>query len=421
MSELVLPFIGGEHPFSPQDFEAIEMAAVLMDAESEKKKKETFLGIYKTYLPLWVVSIDGRNGVMVEGLILTSDKFRMRRFDKVINLNPHELSAESLDDFINKLRHYESQINAYQKEIKIELDGYLNPTIAAEIRELFTYITRQTVHQFMIMSKRLSQESAELMFAPIISAYHVNVQKILHDFYQIPLIVNSQLGRLFDEFQKVTRNYVNKVNELSQKAGLVKEDDSFKVQNRMTNNLVNELLSFRDTKDRNIKKLQGLWNEIQQLNGKIQQGYVNLLSSIFKTKSQILELGAPFQDTTRRGAATSILLPIYLSIFREKRNRITYFPPLILNFTKKKELTRPKGLTMLKDQLENQYSKALPPGISEIEDQNFLLKPDTQQLFNDGVHKLRETKIIDSKTYVRVMDAFNEFFQKAGAPPKTRL
>ena len=114
-------------------------------------------------------------------------------------------------------------------------------------------------------------------------------------------------------------------------------------------------------------------------------------------------------------------MPIYLAIFQEKKNRVAYFTPHILNFTKKKELTRPKGFSQLKNQFDHQYHKKVPPGISELEELNLLVQPNTQQLFNDGVHKLRETEIIDSKTYVRVMDAYNEFFQKAQGPPKTRL
>ena len=425
MVDLILPFIGGEHPFSPADFEAIEMASVLMDAESERKKKETFLGIYKTYLPLWIISIDGRNGIMVEALILNTDHFRMRRFDKATDLDPQrDLTPGTIDDFISKLRHYESRINAYQKETSIKLDGYLNPSIAAEVRLLFDYLEQRNIHEFMIMSKRLSQQSAELMCAPIISAFHVDVQKIIHDFYQIPIIINSQLQELFSEFGNVTREYVSKVRDLSQKTSMVKPDDTFKTQNRMANNLTNELLSFRDAKNRSIKHLRGQWDEISNINEKIQHGYLNLISSVFKTKSQVLELGAPLDRASQRGEAFSVLMPIYLAIFKEKKNRVAYFPPLILNFAKKKDLTRPKGLETLKHQMDHAYTKKLPPGISEIEDQNLLSQPSTQQLFNDGVHKLRETKIIDSKTYVRIMDAYNEFFQKAyasGTPPKTQL
>jgi hypothetical protein len=271
------------------------------------------------------------------------------------------------------------------------------------------------------MSKRLSQESAELMCAPIINAYHVDVQKILRDLYEIPQIVNSQVQEIFSQFEKVSRDFVEKVRELSQKADMVKPDDPFKVQNRMASNLTNELLSFRDAKNRNIKHLQDQWKEIKHLNEDIQLGYLNLISSVFKTKSEILELGAPFENANRQGAAVSILMPIYLALFKEKKDRIAYFPPLILNFAKKKDLTRPKELKELKSQLEHNFSKKLPPGISEIDAQNLLTKPNTQQLFNDGVHKLRETDIINSKTYVRIMDAYNEFFEKAAGPPKTQL
>lgn len=421
MTETVLPFIGGEHPFSPDDFSAIEMATILMDAENEIKKKETFSGIYKTYLPLWVISIDGQNCIMVEALMLNSDYFRMRRFDKALELQPdRDLAPAPLDDFISKLRHFESRINAFQKEAKIELNGYLDPTIASEVRLLFDNLEQINVHHFMIMAKRLSKESAELMIAPIISAFHADVQKILRDFYQIPLIVNTHLQELFHQFDTVTGNYIQKVRELSEKANSVKIDDTYKTQNAIVNNLTNELTSFKDAKDRSIKSIHQKWDEIRQLNEKIQGGYLELLAHVFKTKYQILELTAPFTGA-RRGEAISVLMPIYLAIFKEKKNRVAYFPPLILNFSKKKELSRPKGLQTFKNQLDHNFSKQLPPGISEMEDQNKLFKPNTQQLFNDGVHLLRETNIIDSKTYVRIMDAYNEFFRKASGPPKTQL
>lgn len=410
----MLPYIGGEHPFTRVDFEGIEMASVLMGAEYEKKKKEKFLGIYKTYLPLWIISIDGINGIMVESLILNTNHFQMRRFDKAIELNPErDLASGSTDDFISRLRHFESRINVYQKESKFDLSGYLSPTIASEIRVLFQQLEQKDVIDFMVMSQRLSQQSAELMCEPIIEVFHVNVQKILHDLYQVPILVNSQLIQLHDELRNVTSEYVSKISELELNVNSVDEGDSYKTQHRITSNLTTELESFRDAKDRSIKKLRSKWDAINHLNEKIQHGYLNLINSIFKTKNQILELGTPFSRANRRGDAVSVLMPVYLAVFQEKKSRIAYFPPLILNFHKKKELTRPKGLETLKHHFEHQYSKKVPPGISEIDDQNLLFKSNTQQLFNDGVHKLRETKIINSSTYVRIMDTYNEFFQKA--------
>ncbi len=420
-TRLILPFIGGEHPFSQSDFEAIEMAAVLMGAEYEKKKKEQFIGIYKTYLPLWIISIDGQNGIMVEALMLNSDHFRMRRFDKAVELDPdRDLSAASLEDFRAKLRHYESRINAIQKEAKIELNGYLDPTVAGEIRLLFDHLDRRNVYDLMVMSQRLSQESAELMINPIISAFHVDVRKILHDLYQVPILINTQLLELFQEFDNNTRKYIDKVGDLKHNINNLQDGGTYKTQERITSNFLTELESFREAKDRFNKKVKSEWDEIKHINEKIQYGYINLVNTVFKTKKRILELGAPFSEA-RQGEAVSVLMPIYLTVFQEKKNRITYFPPLILNFTKKKELTRPKGLQSLKNQLEHKYSKKVPPGISEIDEHNLLFKPNTQQLFNDGVHTLRESKIIDSKTYVRIMDSYNEFFKKAQGPPKTRL
>ncbi|HUX99636.1 MAG TPA: hypothetical protein VMV49_08790 [Candidatus Deferrimicrobium sp.] len=414
MQRLVLPFVGGNHPFARADLESIEVAGVLMSAEDEKKKKEKFLGIFKTYLPLWIVSIDGSNGIMVEAMILNSEKFRMKRFDKTVELDPQrDLASGSFSDFTSKLQHYESKINSYQREEKIELNGYINPTIAGEIRILFEKLEQQNIPDLGIMSQRLSQESAELMCTPIISVFHVQVNKILHDLYQIPIIVNTQLLQLYDEFRNITSEYVNKMSELSQKVDSLEETDSFKVQHRKASNIITEFTSFRDTKDRNIKKLFSQWDEIRSLNEKIQQGYLNLLDSVFQTKNEILDLSTPFSHTSLRGQAVSVLLPIYVAIFQEKKSRITYFPPLILDFAHKKELTRPKGFEFLKREFEHKYSSNLPPGISEIEDQNLLLNPHTQQNFNDGVHKLRETKIIGSNTYVRIMDSYNEFFRKA--------
>jgi len=419
---LILPFIGGEHPFNPSDFEAIEMAAVLMGAEYEKKKKEQFIGIYKTYLPLWIISIDGQNGIMVEALILNSDNFQMRRFDKAVELDPgRDLSASSLDDFRSKLHHFDSRINAIQKEAKIELNGYLDPTIAGEIRVLFGYLDQRNVYDLMVMSQRLSQESAELMVNPIISAFHVDVRKILQDLYQVPILINTQLLELFQEFDNITRKYIDKVGDLEHNINNLQDGGTYKTQERITSNLLTELESFREAKDRSHKKVKSEWDEINHLNERIQFGYINLVNTIFKTKQRILELGAPFSEANRQGEAVSVLMPIYLAVFQEKNNRIAYFPPLILNFTKKKDLTRPKGLQSLKNQLEHKYSKKVPPGISEIDEHNLLFKPTTQQLFNDGVHSLRESKIIDSKTYVRIMDSYNEFFKKAQGPPKTRL
>lgn len=420
----VLPFIGGNHPFSQADLEAIEVAAVLLDVENEKKKKETFQGIFKTYLPLWVISIDGSNGIMVDALILSSEQLRTRRFDKAIELDPErDLASGSIADFITKLRLYESKITDFQKESKFELKGYIHPTIASDIRVLFENIEQKSISNLVTMSQRLTEQSAIMMCEPLISVFHVNVQKILQDLYQIPIIVNTQLQQLFDELGKVASDYVNKVQELKQKINTLEEGDSYKNQERKVEILTNEFLSFRDMKDRSMKKLRDLWDEINSLSEKIQHGYLQLISSVFETKNRILELGTPFPHATQRGEAVLVLLPIYIAMFQfqEKKSRIAYFPPYILNFAQKKELSITKGFEMLKRQFEHQYSNKVPPGVSEVNEYNLLFSPSLQQMFNDGVHKLRETKIINSKTYVRIMDAYNEFFLQAQPPPKSRL
>ncbi len=413
----VLPFIGGRHPFTQADLEGIEIAAVLIGAESEKKKKEKFIGIYKTYLPLWIISIDGRNGIMVDALMLNTDHFRMRRFDKATELNPErDLSAGSISDFISKLRLFESKINAYQKESKFELNGYLEPTIASEIRVLFEHIQQQNISDLMVMSQRLSEQGAILMCEPLISVFYVNVQKILQDLYQIPIIVNNQLTQLYKEMGNVASEFVSKVRELKQNATIVENQETYEKQQRKVDTLIHELMSFRDAKERGINKLRKQEEEINYLNDKIQQGYLNLITSIFNTKKRILELGTPFQRLSQRGEAVAVLLPIYIAIYQEKKHRNAYFTPYLLDFERKKEIKHTKGFESLKRQFEHKFSKKMPPGISETQEYNLLFKPDTQQLFNDGVHKLRETKIISSKTYVRVMDAYNEFFRQARGP-----
>ncbi|MFX1295400.1 MAG: hypothetical protein ACFFD2_11200 [Promethearchaeota archaeon] len=421
-TKYVLPFIGGNHPFIQEDLEAIEVAAVLMDVEYEKKKKEKFIGIYKTYLPLWVISIDEINGIMVEALILNSEYFRTRRFDKATELDPQrDLTSGSISDFISKLRLFESKINTYQKETKFELNGYLNPEISSDIRVLFKTVERKAVSDIAIMSQRLSEQAAILMCEPIISIFHVNVRRILESLYQIPKIVNNQLLQLYNELSEVANQFGNKVQELERNIDMLDDGTSYKKQYRMAETLTTELTSFRDAKNRSVKKLQSQWEQINYLNDKIQQGYLNLISSVFETKEKILKLGTPFSEASQRSKAVSVLMPIYIALFQEKKNRIAYLTPYILNFERKKELTHSKGFDTLKNHFKHHYSKKLPPGILEIDEYNLLLSPNTQQIFNDGVHKLRETKIISSKTYVRIMDAYNEFFRQARLPPKSRF
>lgn len=422
LSKNVLPFIGGNHPFDRSDLEGIEVAAVLMDAENERKKKEQFIGIYKIYLPLWIISIDGANGIMVEALMLSSENFKTRRFDKAIELDPQrDLASGSIPDFISKLRLFESKINSYQKETRFELNGYLSPITASDIRVLFQTLEHADISDIAVMSQRLSEQAAILMCNPLISVFHVEVKKILADLYQIPIIVNTQLMQLFNELSDLTNQYVNKVEELQ--GGVDSMDDTipYEKQYRKVETLVTELLSFRDAKDRSIKKIQADWAEINILNGKIQEGYLNLINSVFKTKENILELGTPLPESTRRGDAFPVLLPLYLGVFQEKKRRNAFFTPYILNFEHKKELSHSKGLDILKSNLEHNFTKSLPPGISEMDEYNLLLSPNTQQKFNDGVHKLRETKIISSKTYIHTMDAYNEFFRQARPPPKSQL
>ncbi|MHA1279071.1 MAG: hypothetical protein ACTSQI_10530 [Candidatus Helarchaeota archaeon] len=422
LNKYVLPFIGGTHPFAQADLEGIEVAAVLMDAAEEKKKKERFIGIYKTYLPLWVISINESNGIMVEALILNSDYIRMRRFDKAIELDPdRDLAAGSISDFHAKLKLFESKINSYQKEARFELNGYLNPVVASEIRELFQTLDQGDISDALIMSQRLSEQGAILMCEPLISIFHVNVQKILSDLYQIPIIVNAQLAQLYNELGNTVSEFVNKVRDLKYNAGSLENVESYEKQHRKAETLTHELMSFRDAKDRAINKLQKQADQINYLNKKVQEGYLNLLSSVYQTKGQIMELATKLTKTYQRGQAISVLMPIYLAIFHEKKNRVVYFTPYLLDFNKKKELIRTKGFDSLKRSFEHNYSKKLPPGIYESEEYNILFKPNTQQLFNDGVHKLRETKIISSKTYIKIMDTYNEFFRQARPPPKTRL
>jgi len=69
-ARFVLPFIGGNHPFTKADLEGVEVAAVLISVEGDKKKNEQIEGIFKTYLPLWLISIDGSHGILVEALVL---------------------------------------------------------------------------------------------------------------------------------------------------------------------------------------------------------------------------------------------------------------------------------------------------------------------------------------------------------------
>jgi len=413
-NKFVLPFIGGNHPFSKVDLEGIEVAAVLISAADERKRNENFLGIFKTYLPLWIVSIDGSNGIMVESLMLNSQAIKMRRFDKIIELDPdRDLASSSLSDFISKLKFFESRVNSYQKEAKFDLDGYLHPFIIDDIRELSAKPDQADVDSTLIMSQRLTQQAAEIMCAPIISIYHVDVYKILSDLYQLPILIKTQLLQLYREFEENTNDYINRVTELKQKVPTLEEESQFEKQQRAVETLTHELLSFRDTHERAIKKIQDMWNEINQLSEKIQQGYLNLISSVFQTKRQIIDLGVPLITTMRQSEVLSALLPIYFAVFKEKKNRISYIPPFILHFDRKQELSRSKGGELLKRSLEQHYSQKIPPGLSQLDDYNLLFQSNTQKKFNDGVHKLRETKILSSNSYVRIMDTYNKFFREA--------
>jgi len=410
----VLPFIGGNHPFSKADLEGVEVASVLISVEEEKKRNEQIVGIFKTYLPLWLISIDGSHGILVEALVLNSQAIKIRRFDKIIELDPRrDLSASSLADFISKLKFFESQVSSFQKEAKLDLDGYLESNVINDIHLLFQNSTQESVNETLIMSKRLTQQAAESMVSPIISIFHVDVLKILSDFYELPILINTQLLQLYNEFREVTTDYITRITELKQKVGSLNDADTFERQQRAIEMLTHELTSFQDTQNRAVKRLQAIWTEINQLADKIQQGYLNLISSIFQTKKQIIDLGVPLTTRLQRAEAIQVLLPIYSAVFKEKKNRISYIPPYILHFDQKQELSRSRGHEWLKNSLERHYSQKVAPGLSQLDDYNLLLQPTTQQKFNDGVHKLRETKILSSNSYVRIMDTYNKFFLDA--------
>lgn len=410
----MLPFIGGNHPFSKADLEGVEVASVLISVEEEKKRNEQIVGIFKTYLPLWLISIDGSHGILVEALVLNSQAIKIRRFDKIIELDPRrDLSASSLADFISKLKFFESQVSSFQKEAKLDLDGYLESNVINDIHLLFQNSTQESVNETLIMSKRLTQQAAESMVSPIISIFHVDVLKILSDFYELPILINTQLLQLYNEFREVTTDYITRITELKQKVGSLNDADTFERQQRAIETLTHELTSFQDTQNRAVKRLQAIWTEINQLADKIQQGYLNLISSIFQTKKQIIDLGVPLTTRLQRAEAIQVLLPIYSAVFKEKKNRISYIPPYILHFDQKQELSRSRGHEWLKNSLERHYSQKVAPGLSQLDDYNLLLQPTTQQKFNDGVHKLRETKILSSNSYVRIMDTYNKFFLDA--------
>ncbi len=410
----MLPFIGGNHPFTKADLEGVEVASVLISVEEEKKRNEQIIGIFKTYLPLWLISIDGSHGILVEALVLNSQAIKMRRFDKIIELDPRrDLSASSLADFISKLKFFESQVSSFQKEAKLDLDGYLESNVINDIHILFQKSTQESVNDTLIMSKRLTQQAAESMVHPIISIFHVDVLKILSDFYELPIILNTQLLQLYNEFCEVTTDYITRITELKQKVGSLNEADTFERQHRAIETLTHELTSFQDTQNRAVKRLQAIWTEINQLADKIQQGYLDLISSIFQTKKQIIDLGVPLTTRLQRAEAIQVLLPIYSAVFKDKKNRIAYIPPYILHFDQKQELSRSRGHEWLKNSLERHYSQKVAPGLSQLDDYNLLLQPTTQQKFNDGVHKLRETKILSSNSYVRLMDTYNKFFRDA--------
>ena len=414
LTKFVLPFIGGNHPFSKADLEGVEVASVLISVEEEKKRNEQIVGIFKTYLPLWLISIDGSHGILVEALVLNSQAIKIRRFDKIIELDPRrDLSASSLADFISKLKFFESQVSSFQKEAKLDLDGYLESNVINDIHLLFQNSTQESVNETLIMSKRLTQQAAESMVSPIISIFHVDVLKILSDFYELPILINTQLLQLYNEFREVTTDYITRITELKQKVGSLNDADTFERQQRAIEMLTHELTSFQDTQNRAVKRLQAIWTEINQLADKIQQGYLNLISSIFQTKKQIIDLGVPLTTRLQRAEAIQVLLPIYSAVFKEKKNRISYIPPYILHFDQKQELSRSRGHEWLKNSLERHYSQKVAPGLSQLDDYNLLLQPTTQQKFNDGVHKLRETKILSSNSYVRIMDTYNKFFLDA--------
>jgi DNA repair exonuclease SbcCD ATPase subunit len=417
LTKFVLPFIGGNHPFSKADLEGVEVAAVLISVEGDKKRNEQIIGIFKTYLPLWLISIDGSNGILVEALGLNSQAIKMRRFDKIIELNPErDLSSSSLADFISKLKFFESQVSSFQKEAKLDLDGYLDSNLLNDINLLFQKSTQESVDESLIMSKRLTQQGAESMTAPIISIFHIDVPKILSNFYELPILINTQLLELYNEFHNVTKDYINRITELKQKVTSLNEADTFEKQQRAIETLTHELTSFQDTQTRAVKRLQAIQTEINQLADKIQQGYLTLLSSIFQTKQQIIDLGVPLTTRLPQAEAVQVLLPVYFAVFKEKKNRISYIPPFILHFDQKQELSRSKGHEWLKQSLERHYSQKIPPGLSQLDDANLLLQTTTQQKFNDGVHKLRETKILNSNSYVRIMDTYNKFFREAQKP-----
>jgi DNA repair exonuclease SbcCD ATPase subunit len=416
-TKFVLPFIGGNHPFTKDDLEGVEVAAVLISVEGDKKRNEQIGGIFKTYLPLWIVSIDGLNGILVEALGLNSQAIKLRRFDKIIELNPvHILSSSSLADFITKLKFFESQVSSFQKEAKLDLDGYLDSNVLNDIHLLFQKSKQGSVDETSIMSQRLTQQGAEAMTAPIISIFHINVSKILSDFYEVPIIINTQLVQLNNEARDVSEDYINRITELKQKVTSLNDADTFEKQHRAIETLTHELTSFQDTQNRAVKRLQAIQAEISQLADRIQQGYLTLLSSIIQTKQQIIDLGVPLTTRLKEAEAVQVLLPIYFAIFREKKNRVAYIPPYILHFDQKQEFSRSKGHEWLKQSLERHYSQKIPPGLSQSDEYNLLLQPGMQQKFNDGVHKLRETKILSSNSYIRIMDTYNKFFREAQKP-----
>lgn len=418
-NNIICPFIIDEYDLTQDEMSKIEIALVLINAELERKKQEDLNFIGKFFYSFYLVPITENTCMIFDTMKLFSERVRLKDIELLINLNPEtSLGDPNADKFIEQIKEFSKKVEGITKSKgeKIKVDGLLNQGLTDELGE---FINKKYESDEILpnINAIIGKEDVIEISKVFKKLFTLRMGKFLDYHLKAIHSINAALISIYKKYEKIIEEHDVKIENLHNIIDLMNNTKSNQRIEELQKDYENQYSNSIDNKNERINQLDNKIKVLYNSKHRLHSSYSSFLQYLIEIQKEIEQFGFNISEnfSINEDAPVKIQLPMYVIEYTKKNSRFHYIAPFHLRKAKKPAQTMEhvKDWRDFEDLLDKNFNKKLINGIQRNELNNILDQfEETKKLFYDGMSLISERKWLESGIYVKVMDFFNEFFNK---------
>jgi hypothetical protein len=229
--------------------------------------------------------------------------------------------------------------------------------------------------------------------------------------------INAALISIYKKYEKIIEEHDFKIESLRNIIELMNNTNSNQRVEELQKDYEKQYANSVDNKNERINQLDNKIKVLYNSKNRLHSSYNSFLQYLIEIQEEIEQFGFTVVENFGIDGDKPIIihLPIYVVEYTKKNSRFHYIAPFHLKKSKKPANTTEHGKDWkdFEDLLDKNFNKKLINGIQRNELNNILDQfEETKKMFYDGMSLISERKWLESGSYVKIMDFFNEFFNK---------